>query len=97
MLCDALCKPVNLRCSTLSAPPITHQNELTCRLPLQENLVASFNILKCGAPLLAAAGGGSIACVGATVVQHGMKHHEAFAAAKGAVEGKSFQTADEHT
>jgi hypothetical protein len=37
---------------------------------------------------LAAAGGGNVACVGAAVVHYGMKHHEAWAAAKGAVEGE---------
>ncbi|KIY95915.1 hypothetical protein MNEG_12048 [Monoraphidium neglectum] len=51
---------------------------------VQANLPSSFNILKLGAPLLAEAGGGSIVCVSAAVVHHGMKHHEAFACAKGA-------------
>ena len=50
--------------------------------------MASFNILKVGAPILAEAGGGAIACVGAAVVHYGIKHHEVWAAAKGAVEGE---------
>ncbi|WIA42113.1 hypothetical protein OEZ86_009387 [Tetradesmus obliquus] len=52
-----------------------------------DNLATSFNVLKVGAPALAEGGGGSIACVGAAVVHYGMKNHEAWAAAKGAVEG----------
>jgi hypothetical protein len=51
--------------------------------------MASFNILKVGAPILAEAGGGAIACVGAAVVHYGIKHHEVWAAAKGAVEGET--------
>lgn len=53
---------------------------------VKNNLPASFNILKLAAPIMAEGGGGSIVCVGAAVVHHGMKHHEAFACAKGAVE-----------
>jgi hypothetical protein len=34
------------------------------------------------------AGGGNVACVGAAVVHYGMRHHEAWAACKGAVEGE---------
>lgn len=49
--------------------------------------MTSFNVLKVGCPALAEAGGGSIACVGAAIVHYGMKNHEAWAAAKGAVEG----------
>jgi NAD(P)-dependent dehydrogenase (short-subunit alcohol dehydrogenase family) len=55
---------------------------------LQDNLATSFNVLKVAAPALAEGGGGSIACVGAAVVHYGMKNHEAWAAAKGAVEGE---------
>ncbi|WIA21690.1 hypothetical protein OEZ85_000858 [Tetradesmus obliquus] len=53
---------------------------------LNDNLATSFNVLKVAAPALAEGGGGSIACVGAAVVHYGMKNHEAWAAAKGAVE-----------
>jgi NADP-dependent 3-hydroxy acid dehydrogenase YdfG len=55
---------------------------------LQDNLATSFNVLKVGAPALAEAGGGNLVCVGAAVVHYGMKNHEAWAAAKGAVEGE---------
>jgi hypothetical protein len=56
---------------------------------LQDNLATSFNVLKVGAPALAEAGGGNIACVGAAAVCYGMKNHEAWAACKGAVEGEA--------
>ncbi|GBF94967.1 hypothetical protein Rsub_07468 [Raphidocelis subcapitata] len=53
---------------------------------IKNNVPASFNIMKLAGPLMAEQGGGSIVCVGAAVTHHGIKHHEAFAAAKGAVE-----------
>ncbi|KAI8471112.1 MAG: hypothetical protein J3K34DRAFT_418097 [Monoraphidium minutum] len=64
-------------------------NDMSCddvMKVVQGNLPSSFNVLKIAAPLMAEAGGGAIVCVGAAVVHHGIKHHEAFAAAKGAVE-----------
>lgn len=70
----------------------TTHNHTTQKKPKQTNkhkanLPASFNVLKLAAPLLAGQpAGGAIVCVGAAVVHHGFKHHEAFAAAKGAVE-----------
>ena len=42
----------------------------------------AWNILKAGMHALAEGGGGSIVCAGAAVVHHGLKHHEAWAAAK---------------
>ena len=53
----------------------------------QANVVPAWNVLKCGMHTLGEAGGGAIVCASAAVVHKGLKGHEAWAAAKGAVEG----------
>eukprot|EP00879_Flechtneria_rotunda_P003468 GHRR01003697.1.p1 GENE.GHRR01003697.1~~GHRR01003697.1.p1 ORF type:complete len:270 (+),score=99.72 GHRR01003697.1:443-1252(+) len=66
--------------------PLTDMEEGDIMKLMQDNLVTSFNLLKIGCPILAESGGGNVACVGAAVVHYGIKHHEAWAAAKGAIE-----------
>jgi NAD(P)-dependent dehydrogenase (short-subunit alcohol dehydrogenase family) len=66
--------------------PLNDLEEKDLMSIMQDNLTTSFNVLKAACPVLAESGGGSITCVGAAIVHYGMKNHEAWAAAKGAVE-----------
>lgn len=54
---------------------------------MSHNVLPAFNILKSGCKVLSETSGGSICCVAAAVVEHGIKNHEAWAAAKAAVAG----------